>query len=274
MFVVADIGGTKTRIAASADLETFGEPVIFDTEHEYKKGLRLFIDNVKSLTGGQPIERMCVALPGTPCVDHLCSFISGAGTLTDWSNKTIVKDLEAALGTKVRLENDTALVGLGEAVSGAGSGADIIVYVTVSTGVGGARIVDGSIDRVARGSEMGGQYLTALPLRSLEDLVSGTAVRKKYGKHPKELGMDSPVWEELAETLAVGLYNSLLHWSPNRVVIGGSMLNEIGISVDRVAYHIKKINVKLPVVPEIVHSSLGDVGGLWGGLARLKQLRA
>ena len=40
-------------------------------------------------------------------------------------------------------------------------------------------------------------------------------------------------WEELAETFAIGLHNTILHWSPDRVVLGGSMFNEIGISVER-----------------------------------------
>jgi hypothetical protein len=89
--------------------------------------------------------------------------------------------------------------------------------------------------------------------------------------HPRDLGKDSPVWEELSNILAFGLYNSLLHWSPDRVVLGGSMFNEIGISADRVKEHIDEINVKLPEIPDIVHSALGDFGGLYGGLALLKQ---
>jgi len=49
------------------------------------------------------------------------------------------------------------------------------------------------------------------------------------------------------------------------------MFNEIGIKVDRVAAHVAEILKKFPVAPNIVHSSLGDVGGLWGGLALLRQ---
>jgi hypothetical protein len=51
------------------------------------------------------------------------------------------------------------------------------------------------------------------------------------------------------------------------------MFNEVGISVERVRVHVGEIMRKFPAVPEIVHSKLGDVGGLWGGVARLKQLR-
>jgi len=80
------------------------------------------------------------------------------------------------------------------------------------------------------------------------------------------------VWEELAQLFAYGLHNTILHWSPDRVVLGGSMFNEVGISVERVRAHVAEIMRKFPEVPEIVHSQLGDIGGLWGGVARLKQI--
>jgi hypothetical protein len=52
------------------------------------------------------------------------------------------------------------------------------------------------------------------------------------------------------------------------------MMNEIGISVERVAHHLEGIKHKYPTVPEIVHSSLGDAGGLWGAMALLSPARA
>jgi hypothetical protein len=49
------------------------------------------------------------------------------------------------------------------------------------------------------------------------------------------------------------------------------MMNEIGISVPLVSENVKKMLKKFPVAPEIVHSSLGDLGGLWGALVLLRQ---
>lgn len=273
MYIVADIGGTKMRVAASRDLEKLDEPIICDTPHDYSAALATLVESAKRAATGEQIEKMVVGIPGAEAKDHRKTFISGTGPLASWSAHPIAEDIENALRTTVRLENDTALVGLGEAHYGAGRGAGIVIYITVSTGIGGARIVDGVIDRVSHGSEVGGQYLNYGSKETLEGLVSGTAISKKYGVRPRELGKDSPVWEELAHTLAFGLYNSLLHWSPDRVVLGGSMFNDIGISVERVAAHVADVNVKLPEIPEIVHSELKDVGGLWGGLARLRQLR-
>jgi predicted NBD/HSP70 family sugar kinase len=172
----------------------------------------------------------------------------------------------------VYFENDTALVGLGEAHYGSGQGSEIFVYVTVSTGVNGVRVVHGRIDASTQGFEIGGQYLNLGNTTSWEEIISGTAIQKRFGVPPKELGKGNAIWEELAETMAFGLHNTILHWSPDRVAIGGSMLNEIGISVERVSLHLKRIMRKFPKVPDIVHSQLKDVGGLYGGLARLSQL--
>jgi predicted NBD/HSP70 family sugar kinase len=46
--------------------------------------------------------------------------------LPRWNGAALADDLEAALGTQVILENDTALVGLGEATVGAGKGAAVV----------------------------------------------------------------------------------------------------------------------------------------------------
>src|SRR6185436_9338463 len=56
-------------------------------------------------------------------------------------------ELNKLFNCPVYLENDAALCGLGEASVGAGQGSKIMVYLTISTGVGGARIVGGKIDR-------------------------------------------------------------------------------------------------------------------------------
>lgn len=94
---------------------------------------------------------------------------------------------------------------------------------------------------------------------------------KRFGMSPKELGKEHEIWEELARNTAQGLHNTILHWSPEKVAIGGSMMNEIGIPIDSVRKYIQEMMRKFHVETEIVRSELGDLGGLYGGLALLKQ---
>lgn len=270
MYIVADIGGTKTRIAAGKDHSTFGTPVIFDTPKAYDDALARITAAAKELTGGKKVSGFAAGVKAVLSDDKRTPVTAPQNILRDWKGKPLAADLEHALGTAVILENDTALVGLGEAVYGAGKGSAIVAYMTVSTGVNGVRVVDG---RISRGRvEIGGQYLQVGDMRkSLEDLVSGAAIAEKYGVHPKDIDKDSPVWEELAKITAFGVHNAILHWSPDIFVLGGSMFNDIGIPVPRVQFHVESILRKFPKAPHIVHSALGDLGGLWGGLARLSQ---
>jgi predicted NBD/HSP70 family sugar kinase len=270
MYIVADIGATKTRIAGSDDLVSFTEPVIHTTPERYVDGLALFVETAKTIADGR-IEHAVAGIPSVLSPDKRVPL----NTIhPDWRGKPFADDAERALDTRLSLENDTALVGLGEAVAGAGKDASIVAYVTVSTGVNGVRVVDGRIDRSAFGFEIGGQYVSSGEgAEDLEGMISGSALAARFGKHPRELGKDSPVWEELAHTFAFGLNNTILHWSPERVVLGGSMFNDIGIPIERVIFHLKRIMKKFPTLPDIVHSKLGDLGGLHGGLARLAQLR-
>lgn len=268
MYVLIDIGGTKTRIARSDRLDRFENSIIFPTPQRYDDALRLITERARKLAGGEAIEAMSIGVPAA--LDHKRSIIT-APHLPLWNGYHLANDVEDALSTRVVLENDTALVGLGEAVFGAGSGAPIVAYLTVSTGVNGVRIVDTAIDRASRGFEIGGQYVSMDPPVTLEDIVSGAAVKERYGKEPRDLGAQWPVWEDLARVLAFGLHSTILHWSPDKVVLGGSMLNPIGISVERVKAHLTEIIRKFPDVPPVVHSSLGDLGGLYGGMALLKR---
>lgn len=256
-YILADIGATKIRMAAAETADAFSEPIIFETPQEYDRALELIAKTAESLGGGD----MRGFIAGVP----------GARNLPEWKGKPFKDDIAKLVQVPVTVENDTALVGLGEAVYGAGKGASLVAYITVSTGVNGVRVVHGAVDVSRQGFEIGGQYLATAGTTTLEDLVSGRSIHKRFGMHPRELGKEHPVWEELAQILAYGVHNTILHWSPDRVVLGGSMMNDIGISVDRVQEHVRAIMQKFPATPEIVHSQLADKGGLWGAVVLLKE---
>ena len=267
--ILADIGGSKMRFALASEALT---PIYSDTPQQYDEGLAQIITTAQTLLGDQRVERLIAGIPGVLTLDKRS--LAYAPHLPDWDDKPLAHDLEHALGCSVVLENDTALVGLGEAHYGAGKGSNIMMYLTISTGVNGVRIVDGKIDRSTVGFEIGGQYLPHIDnpatLQTFEEMVSGTAILKKYGVHPRELGIDSPVWEDLARITAIGVHNTILEWSPDTVVLGGSMFNEIGIKVARVEAHLREIMHKFPTIPRLVHSSLHDDGGLYGALVLSK----
>lgn len=270
MFVTIDIGGTKTRIGRADNVDGLASVDIFRTSHTYREGLCTLVEAVRKIAGGKP-RGVAVGAPGVLSRDK--RRIVHAPNLPDWSGAALADDLAAALGVPVIMENDTALVGIGEAAVGAGKGVAIVAYVTISTGVNGARIVDGALDRTAFGFEIGEQLMGQdASARTLEELASGRAIENRFGAPPATLGKDHPVWEELAGIVAIGLHNTIAYWSPERIVVGGSMMREVGIRLDRIEARLGLLKRKNPVLPDICPAALGDLGGLWGGLVRLRRL--
>lgn len=257
------------RLAVSKDGETFGEPKIVSTPKDFDEGMRVFKKLVDELREGEKIEMAVGGMRGP--FDKEKTMIVNSSVLPGWDNKPLKEGLKKITGAPVLIENDTALVGLGEMFSGAGKGEEIGVYITVSTGVGGARYVDCKLDRNKLGFEPGHQIIDIENNTSLESLVSGTALEKRTGQKPYEV-TDPKIWDELAHTLAYGLYNTILHWSPDVVILGGSMIvGEPAISVETIKKYLNEINSKFPELPEIRKAELGDFGGLHGALAFLKQ---
>jgi len=268
MYIVADIGGTKMRIAGSTDLKRFDIPAILDTPQNFEEALRLFAETVDKITLGKKPDGIAVGITGVLNKEKMTLLRSPH--LQSWEGREIGIYLEEALSSRVYLENDTAMVGLGEAHYGAGRESDILAYITVSTGVGGVRIINGLIDQSTYGFEPGHHKLvTGGSVIDWEDLVSGTAMASKYHKLPKEI-TDEKIWDEYAKYCAYGVYNSIVFWSPQTIVLGGSMFKEVGIKVDKVEHYVKEMLTIFPEMPLIKHSELGDLGGLYGGLAYLK----
>ena len=270
MHILADIGGTKMRLAATVDRQVFTEPLILTTPQGYDEALALLCRSIHDLSRGEAMEKIVIGLPVLLSRDKRS--IEDAKNIPEWKDRSFAQDIEESLKTRVHLENDVALVALGEAVHGAGKGSKKIVYLTVSTGVNAALVRDGFIDQEYRGVSTGSQYVEMgdLPI-TWEDMISGKSIAKRYSKQPKEIAKDDPIWEKLARITAFGLHNTIAHWTPDRVVLGGSMFNTVGISVERVIWHLSALATEGRDRPEVVHSQLGDVGGLWGGLALSNQ---
>ncbi len=277
MFAYFDIGGTKTRIAVSIDGQSFGEPVKFDTPKNFEEGIKMIHNKILSLTNGEALEAVGGGIAGPIDKEH--TMLVNSPNLQGWANKSITQVLGSLLGCPVYIENDSAIVALGEAHYGAGKGDEIITYITVSTGVGGARIVNGKIDQNIYGFEPGHQYIdidrTACPKCKtgvVGDYLSGTSIENRFNKKPYDIEQNNKVWNELSVWLAYMLNNTIVHWSPNSVVLGGSMIvGDPAIPVERVREHLNEICTIYPEKPAIKKATLEDLGGLYGAMVYVRQ---
>lgn len=270
MYLLFDIGATKMRLAVSQDGREFGEPKTLPTPRDFKGGISAFVETAKELAGGQRIDMAVGGIVGP--FNKEKTGLTNTPNLPEWNDKPFKEELEKAIGAPVYFENDADLAGLGEAHFGAGKGCGIVAYLTISTGVGGGRIVDGKIDRNALGFEPGHQII-APDGKDLEEHISGRALEERYNKPPKEI-RDPAVWEEEAVMLAYGLSNVAVLWSPNVIILGGSMiLGEPAIPIERVRFHLKKALKIFSEPPPVEKSALGDSAGLYGASALLNQIK-
>jgi len=288
MYILFDIGGTKTRIAVSENLESFGEPVIIQTPGSFEEGIELISETVKELIGDSKLKAAAGGVAAS--VNHEKTELSGGGSnIVDWLHKPLKNRLEKALGCPVFIENDTAMGGLAQVHYGPAKNAEIAVYVTVSTGVGGCRFVDGKIDKSAMGFEPGWQIIGVPEVCDkakdsewlngycakgfLMSHIGGACVEKATGKKPREI-TDEDFWNEKAKLLSHGLHNICTMWSPDVIVVGGSMTNKIGIKIDRINHHLEKTlkDVFPKNIPRIEHAEFGDEMGLYGAMTYLKQI--
>lgn len=261
MMLVADIGGTTMRVASGDADGTLREVRTHPTPPAFIDGMALLAAEMQSLMGTEQIERIVIGVPGS--VEDERTLVS-AKHLPEWGGHDIKGALEDALTVPVTLENDTALGALGEAVKGAGTGFPIVAYVAIGTGIGGARIVDGAIDRNAYGFEIGHQYLSSTEETELEELVSGAAVKEAEGVAAKDL-IDEEKWQKYSKKFAHGLYNTLLHWSPDVVVLGGSLMRNNGMRVEDIVAELERINEVIPELPPVRKAAL-EYPGLVGAL--------
>ncbi len=126
-----------------------------------------------------------VATPGP--LNNRTGVIYSPPNLPGWDNVPLRDVLQQHFNRPIVIENDAHTAGLGEYMFGAGRGSMYMVYLTVSTGIGGGVIIDGKILEGANGTagELGhmtidlqGERCNCGNIGCLEYLASGTAIAR------------------------------------------------------------------------------------------------
>lgn len=270
MRLLFDIGGTTMRVALSHDNQTLTKVKDLPTPQDFFEGINQLIETTHNLIEDQPLELISGGIAGV--LNQEKSYLINSPHLTSWINQPLKDRLATEFKVPITLINDASLGGLGEAVFGAGKNHSIVGYLTIGTGVGGTKIINKQIDPNAFGFEPGHQMIDPNgPLCErcqvnghLESFISGSALMAKFNKPASEID-DPTVWEEIARILAIGIHNSLVHWSPEIMIIGGSVGKQIDLS--KVKIYLDKYSTIFPELPPVVPASLEDQSGLYGALA-------
>lgn len=183
-----DLGGTNVRVAKVTEEGTILQ---IESAPSYAlDGTLKVMANLKELISKIDGLKDCVGIgigvPGP--VDTLQGVMTMATNLPGFENYPMAKEIQDTFGLPTYVDNDANVAGLAEALVGAGKGQKTIYYVTHSTGVGGALVVDGKVvsGRTGYAGEVGniiltrdGEKINHLNVGAAENLFSGTALVKE-----------------------------------------------------------------------------------------------
>lgn len=199
-----------------------------------------------------------------------------------WQNTDIVGYFRRELQIPVAFDTDVNAALLAEARWGAAQDLHSAVYVTIGTGIGAGVMMDGRLVHGAMHSEAGHMLLPRAPGDAYagccpfhgdcaEGLASGLALAHRTGRNPPDLPDSDPVWQLEADYLACLCVNLALCYSPQRIVLGGGVMQRRGLLPGIQArfdglmngYIGKSLNAKTLIVA----AGLGARAGAFGALA-------
>jgi len=150
-----DLGGTQFRVAAVTRegevMARFAAPSRAEDEPQaVVHDLVAAVTHVRHEMEGRGVLGIGVAAPGP--IDDSARLVLIAPNFPRWKNMPLADELERATGLPAYLGNDANLAALGEHRAGAGRSSRHMVYLTVSTGIGGGIIVEGKLLLGSRGA--------------------------------------------------------------------------------------------------------------------------
>lgn len=248
-----DIGGTKISVTlgSSAGKILVRKKILTKTGPQSRSCVQEIVKSVEELVrdsraSGFKVLGIGIGAPGA--VDSKKGILPRSPNLPGWAGIPIRKILHQRFKLPVMIANDANAAAVGEAVFGAGKRAKSLVYITVSTGVGGGIMIDGRLYEGAGfvAGEIG--HISVVPEGKkcncgsrgcLETYASGTAIASTYRSltrkkvaGAKEVGAACRAGDKLALTsyreaayyLGIGLANLMNILNPEVIVIGGGVL--------------------------------------------------
>jgi glucokinase len=296
MIGAVDIGGTKIavgmvddqgRVLSRAECPT-------DAESDYAAALGRIEQTLRAMTAAAGTELTGIGIGSTGPIDPVTGEIGEVNFFPDWRGNNPVADLARMFGVRVAMENDADAAALAEAAWGAGKNKQRLIYVTVGTGIGGGIILDGQLYRGVKGAhpELGHHVIEASGPPCAcgfhgcwESLAAGPAmVSWVESRMPKDyphrghltakricelsqerddLALQAVARE--AHYLGLGLANLVTLFTPDAIVLGGSVMKSAILFLEEIRRTICRCCRLVPYEQtELNLASLGEDANLIG----------
>jgi glucokinase len=313
LLLALDFGGTKHTAAVispgqrhwHAHRRAFSPPNTNATTD-----LKIMTSLAREVLAGKQPAAVGVSFGGP--VDFTAGTVRLSHHVPGWENIELRSLLEAEFNAPASVDNDANVAALGEHRFGAGQGYDSLLYITVSTGVGGGWILNGQpwrgaggmageightvvdpngpvclcgkrgcVERLASGPYIAQQvreWLQAQPnegqvLRSLvNDNLEAITAQLVSQAASQGDNLAGKALEQAAWALGVGIGNTANLVNPQRFVLGGGV-TKAGEDFWNVVLRVARETALPEVEFEVVPAALGDDAPLWGAVALAEDLQ-
>lgn len=308
IYVGIDLGGTSTRAAVGLSDGTLLATHKLPTPAA--EGLSPVVETILTVArlaceragvAVDEVEAWGVAAPGP--VDRYDGSVYDPPNLPGWHTVPLQKILSEHTGKVVRVGNDANLAGVAEWRHGAGVGANDVVYLTVSTGIGGGVIAGGRLLMGRRGAagELGHMTVdihgplcncgnrgdvealasgTAIARMANETLADDTVVSTLRDQWPHVTAIDvvaaaqrgdtvaAEIVGRAADALGAGVVNIVNIFNPEVIVIGGGVAQAGSLIFEPVRRAVTTHAMRLAARDvRIEPAHFGDNAGLIGAVS-------
>ena len=306
--VGADLGGTNFRVVVADESGKFVSRSNRLTEAQRGRNavLETLKVTIREAVAAGPGAPSAIAMSAPGPLDPWKGIVHEAPNLPGWNDVPVKEIFESEFGVPFLLGHDANVAALAEQRYGAGRGVEDMIYITISTGIGGGIIVDGEMVLGAGGGAGEVGHMTLLrdgPVCGcgnrgcLEALASGPAIRRdaiervKAGENSRLSAMCGGELEKvttemvvdaarLGDALALDVLNQAGRWlgigianlmhivDPELIVLGGGVTNagELLFAPMRAEIDVRAMAV-YRARTRIVTAELGGDVGLYGAVA-------
>ena len=261
--VALDVGGTWARTAV---VDEFGNVLWRSREATLRgQGTEALIEQLaqsvrQACDAAAPASVRGIALGMAGPLDPKTGVLFAPPNLTEMDGISLTQRWGDSMGAPVLVGNDATLAALGEHHYGAGQGCHTLVYITLSTGIGGGIVVDGHLFQGAAGFageightrvESNGPECGCGSRGCLEAVASGTGIAQQartriargeasllaaevspidaieavhvFNAAVRQDRLAQDIVDKAARGLGVGLLNVMQLLDPDLIVLGGSV---------------------------------------------------
>jgi glucokinase len=299
--IAIDIGGTQMRVAVYPHDST----VPISVQRLPSRGMDAGVFErltalIDSVWPDEPVDIICAAVPGP--LNPYTGIIIETPNIPSWTNYPLADLLSKKYNVPTFIGNDANLAVLGEWLYGAGQGHHDIVYITISTGIGGGVICGDNLIEGFRGmaTELG--HITVLPdgpvcscgvKGHLEAVASGTAIAKYVSEQiaagrksilvkgsltARQVSEAARQGDELAkeafvragEFIGQATADFLAMFNPSILILGGGVTLSGALLLDPLKDSMRRHVMDPSYLDGLVVTTakLGDDAGLLGSLAQ------